>query len=453
MQPLQLDTTIAAVASAAGAAARGIIRLTGPEVLQAISTVFTPSETSPPTTAAHRVTGIIHCDDDVEVAGAAQIWPTSRSYTGQPMVELHLPGCPPLIESTLERIFRAGVRPASPGEFTLRAFLAGRIDLTQAEAVLGVIDASTSDELTTALQQLAGGLSGRIQQLRVDLIDLLADLEAGLDFVEEDIEFVENAEVIRRLRITGDAIDSIIEQSTERMQSIGRPRVVLAGLPNAGKSTLFNALTNSAEAIVSRVAGTTRDYLTAPVRFGSIEFDLVDTAGWEQGDSEIEAIAQQFRSEQIQRADLILWCTAADPSREAAASSGNPVLERANVMSLMTQCDLVTTDAPASSDELRVSSLTRAGLPELQEQIVRALSQEQTGSRQLISSTAARSRDSLQRARAATMLAIEAAEQLLGNELVSLEIREVLESLGEVVGAVYTDDILDRIFSRFCIGK
>jgi tRNA modification GTPase len=452
MQPLQLDTTIAAVASAAGSAARGIIRLTGPDVLQALPAVFTPDSASEPTNAAHRLTGVIHCDDDINVSGSAQIWPTSRSYTGQPMVELHLPGSPPLIESTLERIFKAGVRPATPGEFTLRAFLAGRIDLTQAEAVLGVIDANTSDELTTALQQLAGGLSGHIQQLRADLIDLLADLEAGLDFVEEDIEFVENSEVIRRLNITESAIDSIIDQSDSRMQSVGRPRVVLAGLPNAGKSTLFNALTNSGEAIVSHIAGTTRDYLSAPVRSGSTEFDLIDTAGWERGNSGIDSIAQQFRSEQIQRADLVLWCTAADAAPVDRSELGHPG-DSQGILQILTRCDLSGPDVSKHSNELRVSSVTGAGLPELRDAIVRALSQDRTGSRQLISSTAARSRGSLQRARSATILATEAAEQLLGNELVSLEIREILESLGEVVGAVYTDDILDRIFSRFCIGK
>ncbi len=185
-----------------------------------------------------------------------------RSYTGQPLVEIHAPGSPPLLEAVLARSFEAGVRPAHPGELTLRAFLAGRMDLLQAEAVLGVIDAAGEDTLAIALRQLAGGISGRMSQVRGDLIDLLADLEAGLDFVEDGIEFVSRDDLAARIGRAQSTIGELLAQCQSRAQSQGRRRVVLAGLPNAGKSTLFNALLSRDAALVSAVAGTTRDYLS-----------------------------------------------------------------------------------------------------------------------------------------------------------------------------------------------
>ena len=165
------------------------------------------------------------------------------------------------MEAVLAELFAAGVRPASVGEFTLRAFLNGRIDLVQAEAVLGVIDALDTRRLTAALRQLAGGISDGIAQLRGDLLDLLADLEAGLDFVEEDIQFVSRGEISHRLTTVAEEVDRLLRHGESRMQSTGRARIVLAGLPNAGKSTLFNALAGRNAALVSEASGTTRDYL------------------------------------------------------------------------------------------------------------------------------------------------------------------------------------------------
>ena len=266
----ELDQTIAAVASAPGGAARGIVRVSGPDALELVGQVFEPCETEACSASrvSYRESGTVRIPEFPPVDCDAWVWPTVRSYTGQPMVELHLPGSLPLLECVLQALFVHGVRPARAGEFTLRAFLAGRMDLAQAEAVLGVIDADDHEELTTALNQLAGGLSGKLLQLRSDLLELLADLEAGLDFVEEDIEFISRDDVMRRLQNGIDVVQKLEDQTDGRMVSDDRLRVVLAGLPNAEKSTLFNALTESDDAIVSSVAGTTRDYLSARICCG-----------------------------------------------------------------------------------------------------------------------------------------------------------------------------------------
>lgn len=472
----ELDQTIAAVASAPGGAGRGIIRVSGEDSVTCVGRLFDPAEPrdQAPSRTAYRDCGIIRLPDFPPVQADAWVWPTARSYTGEPMMELHLPGSPPLLECVLESLFENGVRPARAGEFTLRAFLAGRMDLAQAEAVLGVIDADDHEELTAALNQLAGGLSGRLLQLRSDLLELLADLEAGLDFVEEDIEFVSREEVMQRLQNGIDVVQSLEQQADDRMLTVGHLRVVLAGLPNAGKSTLFNALTDSDDAIVSSIAGTTRDYLSARVACGELTIELVDTAGMDQSQSGIDGFAQQLCGDVVDEADLVLWCSPLDADSRAQfedrLSLETVVMRNRRVLQIgtrgdlatgtpsrvehLTQRQLTTDDNGVNSDKhLIVSAVTGEGLDLLQATISQVLSENSKGERQFVGSTAARSRDSLRRSSESLQRAIEAADHRLGDELVAFETRAAIETLGEIVGTVYTDDLLDQIFSRFCIGK
>ena len=282
---IDVNDTIAALASPAGAAARGIVRVSGDAARDALSGLFqSADETWRTTRSSTRFEGVLQLSGlSSSLPAALYLWPGKRSYTGQPMAELHLTGSPPLLERTLFDLYQHGVRPARPGEFTLRAFLAGRIDLVQAEAVLGIIDAPDHAELESALQQLAGGLSGPLVEIRNDLIELLADLEAGLDFVDEDIEFVSNESVIARLKRASELLTRIVAQSVDRHRDQSRWRVVLAGLPNAGKSTLFNTLTRGQSAIVSKTRGTTRDYLSQQANWHGLSIELIDTAGQESG--------------------------------------------------------------------------------------------------------------------------------------------------------------------------
>ena len=277
-----LDDTIAAVASPPGAAARGIVRLSGPEVAACVGRVFTADghadwagAGSPTAFPGHlRLPGVaapLPCD--------LCFWPTRRTYTGQPVAEVHTLGSPPLLEAAVEAFCEAGARPAEPGEFTLRAFLAGRIDLTQAEAVLGVIDAAGPDQLRTALAQLAGGLGAPLGSLRDRLLDLLSELEAGLDFADEDLEPLAPERLEAELEAAAGQVARLERQMLGRGEAGELPRVVLTGRPNVGKSSLFNALSGRAGALVCDLPGTTRDYLAAELECHGVRFLLVDTAG------------------------------------------------------------------------------------------------------------------------------------------------------------------------------
>jgi tRNA modification GTPase len=379
------------------------------------------------------------------------LWPAPRTYTGQDVVEIHLVGSPPLVSQILSHCLGRGARHAEPGEFTLRAFLSGRIDLTRAEAVLGVIEAANPAQLDAALEQLAGGLSGPILALRDRLLDFVAHLEANLDFTEEpDVDPLVHAAMAAELDRSARDLQAIARRLTERDRPEGYPRVVLVGPPNAGKSRLFNALLGRDCAIVSPQAGTTRDYLTAVCDCDGLTVELVDTAGIERAVDAIGTQAQAHRADQAGRADLLLDCRPVDLDDQA---DDGPASDRP-VVRVWTKCDcgLPVRGAERSAERLLTSAATGAGVDDLQVAIARQIrSQDSEGS--LPAGTAARCHGSLLRADAALR---SAAESLLaggGDELVAFDLRLAVEELGKIVGAVVTDDILDRIFRRFCIGK
>jgi tRNA modification GTPase len=465
MIPDQADT-IAAIGTAVGGAARGMIRVSGPETVACLARCFRPDDFNDQLgTISHPqlIVGEFQLEEDLSVPCDLFLWPDTQSYTRQPSAELHTVGSPPLLEEMLATLCRHGARIAEPGEFTLRAFLAGRLDLTQAEAVLGVIDAADSQSLHSALGQLAGGLSKPLGELREQLLLLLAHLEAGLDFVEEDISFISATETERQLRAAQELVAATLAQLATRNQPQILPKVVLTGRPNVGKSSLFNALVKKfatsneqVRALVSSQAGTTRDYLAAAVSFRGQPCELVDTAGFEPQllrDS-IPGIAQKMTTDQRRQADCRVVCLDLTELTTAAEIADFVGQENNSVILAATKLDLKAgkLEMPSDSRIVPCSSYTGSGLATLATAIAGELSSTNVSSSS-VASTAARCVDSLQRAAESLQSARELVTVGGGDELVAAEIRVALQELGRVVGVVYTDDVLDRIFSQFCIGK
>lgn len=456
---IDIDDTIAAIASPAGAARRGIVRVSGVRVVEVVLSRFRADDEGADLAKVRlptRFPGRFTADTiGVPIPAALMLWPTNRSYTGQPMAEIHTIGSPPLLDAILETLFACGARGANRGEFTMRSFLAGRIDLVQAEAVLGVIDATDHEELQTALTQLGGGATSRLAEVRSEILSLLGDLEAGLDFVEEDIEFITKQQIFDRLEMCASHVDELASDTQHRLPSGYRPRIVLAGLPNAGKSTLFNRLMGTGKAIVSPIAGTTRDYLIGEVNIDGMQFQIVDTAGWESTSDLIMNEAQNLRSDQMGTSDLVVWCTSAtlqQAEAEVDSQLKRKAAEVSQVVSVVTQIDRIE-GSPSADDSLQISVQADVGIDALLLEIKHCFQETRSSRSQLLTSTTARCRESLANASNAIKAAQSAAAVSAGDEVIAFELRDALRQIGIILGEVYTDDILDHIFSNFCIGK
>jgi tRNA modification GTPase len=442
--PALVEDTIVALATAPGPGARAIVRLSGPDSAAAVRAVFSPAEQVPPPRNRFISGQVSLAGVSSTLAADLYFWHAPHSYTGQDMAELHTLSCMPFVELLISTLLGAGCRSAQPGEFTMRAFLSGKIDLTKAEAVHAIIEAGSRSELQGALGQLAGGMAQPLGELRDDLLNLLADVEAGLDFADEDIHFVDQQEMLLRLGKTLAQVTLVSKQLDSRAVAGAAFRVVLAGRPNAGKSSLFNALAGCS-ALVSDIPGTTRDYLVRSLSVGGTTVEIVDTPGWQAALDAIDAQAQTLGRAQQQRADLVMLCLEAGAS---ASEEEIALLSRSTppVLCVATKCDL----AMAAEAWLPTSAVTGAGLAKLRHVLEqRVCERQQPALAPSISRCkhhVAACLDHLRRAHGIVLYEDPP-------EILALELRETLDQLGEMVGAVYTDDLLDRIFSRFCIGK
>jgi len=456
--PYPLADTIVAIASPPGGAARGIVRLSGPQVRSCLERVFRADsgiELSAITGPAV-LPGVVSLNAEYPPLPCdLYLWPGGQSYTGQPVGEIHTLGSTPLLEAAVRALCAAGARLAEPGEFTLRAFLTGRLDLTRAEAVLGVIDAADRRQFDLALAQLAGGLADPLHRLRDTLVDLLAHLEAGFDFADEDLPFITPDELSRQLDGAMQTLGRLARQMQSRGETADRFRAVLVGWPNTGKSSLFNVLAGEPAALVSERPGTTRDYLTAEVDLRGAKCLLIDTAGIEpdsgKAAGELRRAARDVADQQSRQAHLQLFCL--DSTRPLNPWELARLAEDSDKRLLV----LTKVDAPRATDfaghAVATSSRSGEGIDGLRNRLRDAVLAEAASGSNVVAGTAVRCRESIRLAAECTERAARIARHGSGEELVAAELRVALDALGKVVGAVYTDDVLDRIFSRFCIGK
>ena len=442
--------TIAAIASPPGPAPRGMVRLSGSQARAIAATGFVAvgSKSVHDSKRPNWRVGTLQVPGLRPTVPARLLeWPGPQTYTGQEMAEIHTVGAAPVLGLVLSGLLKAGARAAGPGEFTLRAYLAGRIDLTRAEAVHDAIEARTADQLAEALTRLAGGISGPIERLHDRLLDALALLEAGLDFADEsDVDPIGRLALADSVASAAAEVEALTNRLSARDRPTDRPRVVLAGPPNAGKSRLFNALLGRAAAIVSPRPGTTRDYLVADWDCEGRVVELVDTAGFEPASDPIAASAQAHRSQQASRSDVVLACRPAD----GAPGSWDDGLERdLKAIPVWTKADL----APAPDTGWIATSVEAGvGLDTLRSAVAARLRDSEGDA----GGTASRCGESLRRASDALA---SAAESLMLpadcaiDELVAVDLRQALDDLGSVIGDHAPDEVLDRIFRRFCIGK
>lgn len=455
--------TIAAVATAHGAGAIAIIRVSGPQTAAIRDRIFAPRRPGPFVSAQLRLGDLVPAG--VAAAGAVReqaldevlcAWfAPGQSYTGEAMVELHLHGGPVNVGHCLRAVLDQGARLATPGEFTLRAFLGDRLDLAQAEAVQQIVGARSLAELQLAQRALRGAIGDALQPIERVLLALLAEVEAHLDFPEDELPPEQQAERAATVARLTDQLEQQRASAATGARLCQRPRLVLSGPPNAGKSTLFNALCGIDRAITDAVAGTTRDVLEVPALIEAVEVTLVDTAGLQPTASGVSGEAMRRARHAAQDADLLLLVfDGAAPLDETAQQ----VLQQAAPGALRVANKIDLDGCPGTltalgADARAVSALTGAGLGELRRAIAQRLAPARAALDRDWIVINERHASLLEQAAAALRDAGSALAQRQPDEVLALELRRALLALAAIVGGDPTDQVLHAIFDRFCIGK
>ncbi|ADV85017.1 tRNA uridine-5-carboxymethylaminomethyl(34) synthesis GTPase MnmE [Terriglobus saanensis] len=441
--------TIVAVSTPPGRGGIGIVRLSGPEArgitekLLALETALEP-----------RRARFAHLNDETGQRiddAVVTFFAAPNSYTGEDVIEIAAHGSPVVLEWIVRRACTLGARPAHAGEFTERAFFRGRIDLTQAEAVRDLIDAQTIEQARVAAEQVGGSLAKRIRPCKEDLVALIALLEAGIDFAEDDIDVAPSAQIEARLQAVLSPLEDLLATFAYGRILREGVRIAVIGRPNAGKSSLFNALAERERAIVTPIAGTTRDVVTERVSIGGIPVELMDTAGLRESEDFVEQLGIARSREALAEADLVLFIVdlqhgISEEERETIASlEGRPHLVVANKIDL---APLLASDFAL----IPTSANTGEGLDRLREALLQQLRGSQNASASGLL-TNLRQRDAVARAVEALHRAIEAIHASIPHEMLLLDIYEALRGLDELTGSTTADEILGVIFSTFCIGK
>ena len=444
---MQLSDTIVAISTPPGRSGLGVVRLSGGDARRIAAQFLTAVEWRP---------WQAHLADLLDGQGRAidqavvTFFEKPRSYTAEDVIEISCHGSPVVLRHAVERAVEAGARLAEPGEFTLRAFLNGRIDLPRAEAVRDLIEATTLYQARIAAQQVAGSVSRRITPIKEQLVELVSLLEAGIDFAEDDVSVAPAAEILRRLGPIHEGITRLIESFRYGGLVHQGLTLAIAGRPNVGKSSLFNRLLEQDRAIVTEIPGTTRDLVSETASIGGIPVKLFDTAGIREAAERVESLGIERSYQAMADADLTL--VVIDATLPASADDG-VLATRAGGRTLLVanKCDLPHERPPENA--LKVSALTGAGIAELREAILAAVAPAGAFEQETGFITSIRHEHLLRESAGWIEKARGATESGTPHEMLLLDLYAALRGLDAITGATTADDILNRIFSTFCIGK
>ncbi len=445
-----LSDVIAAISTPAGRSAIAVVRVSGKGAFDVAARVLDPFRPERDRRATR--TRVVHpTTRDVIDDALCVAFPAPRSYSGENMVEISTHGGVLVPAETLGAFFAAGARLATPGEFTRRAVLNGKLDLLQAEAVGDLIEATAPVQRRAALGQLDRGLSTRIEKLRSQVLDLEALISYEIDFPEEDSGPVPPERIDAAVGELCGALESLSRTAAEGERLREGALVVIAGRPNTGKSSLFNALVGRERAIVTDVPGTTRDAIEAPISCDGFPFRLVDTAGLRSTDDEVERIGVEVSWRYLDGADLVLYCAEAGEDLQAGERQFLEQFEE-KVVVVLTKTDLTTTST--GQEGMPTSAMSGEGLPELRTEMARfafAVLSGRTDIEPLV--TRERHRAALAHALEETVAFREARASGMEGAVAAVHLRAAVGALETIVGVVTADDVLDRVFSSFCVGK
>ncbi len=466
MKDFLCEDTIAAIGTPIGKGAIGIVRISGKEALSILRSMFRRKSGEKVEKFEERR---MHYGVVVDRHGEpidyvlAVYMKAPKSFTGEDVVEIHSHGGIVVVRKILREVLSRGARLAEPGEFTMRAFLNGKIDLTQAEAINQLIEAKSELSAKVALKQLEGALSNRIREIRDFLLETKAYIEAAVDFPEEEIEIIESGRVRERLLKAAKRIEELLKTYREGMLIKEGIKVAIAGRPNVGKSSLLNTLLQEERAIVTEIPGTTRDVIEETITFKGLPLRLIDTAGIREAEDRVERIGIERSLEKLKEADVVLFLI--DGSKgftEEDEKILSQVRKRDNLILVINKKDLGLKFRCKETWKLgiekcvEISAKTGEGIDRLAELITEMVMLEPEavlGGNEVVI-TSERHRELLEKARESIEKAIKTIEEGIESpEFLSLDIDDALKALGEIVGEVTTEDMYDIIFSRFCIGK
>lgn len=475
-----MEQTIAAISTPHGSGGIAVIRLSGPQAFHIANKVWRGADLKKAESHTAHLGEIVNPLGEVIDQGVATVFHAGRSFTGEDTVEFSTHGSPWIQRETVNLLISAGASAAEPGEFTRRAFMNGRIDLAQAEGIADVIAASSKAAANIAARQLKGDFSRRFNKLRNAMIDMASMLELELDFSEEDVEFANRQQLLELCKNTKTEVDKLADSFyTGRALKEG-VAVIIAGVPNAGKSTLLNHLLEEEKAIVSDISGTTRDIIEDTVEINGILFRFIDTAGLRPAENEIERIGIERAQKRAANADIILWINDITRPAESQKAALQKLLEDigkpTQIVVINNKCDIATKNAvekeamditvkdnsEAGATDISTKNYTEAaidisakngeGIDMLITRLTEIINKGHNPAEDILL-TNARHYDLLKKTSEALANTIFGLETSQYTDLIAQDLREAIHHLSEITGTITSDTLLHTIFSRFCIGK